>query len=135
MVDQGEGFLLYHTECPGLFSPTDLLHPDPQLDKLHTGPWRLQLLANIFSRPVVRRAKLLCIHRTYHPSGQIREMASEQLTAPLVITAGAIWPPVCATVVALRFYTRRVQTAQLGSDDWLTIPALVCHRAASGKHG
>ena len=60
-------------------------------------------------------------------------MASERLTAPLVITAGAIWPPVCATVVALRFYTRRAQTAQLGPDDWLTIPALVRHRSASGS--
>ena len=56
-------------------------------------------------------------------------MASERLTAPLVITAGAIWPPVCVTVVALRFYTRKTQTAKLGYDDWLTIPALVCHRA------
>ena len=44
MVDQGEGFLLYHTECPGLVSPTDLLHPHPQLHKVHTGIWRLQLL-------------------------------------------------------------------------------------------
>ena len=62
-------------------------------------------------------------------------MASERLTAPLVITAGAIWPPVCATVVALRFYTRKTQTARLGFDDWLTIPALVRHRAASVKKG
>ncbi|CAD6578657.1 MAG: hypothetical protein ASARMPREDX12_008926 [Alectoria sarmentosa] len=52
-------------------------------------------------------------------------MASERLTAPLVITAAAIWPPVCATVVVLRFYTRKTQTARLGSDDWLTIPALI----------
>lgn len=52
-------------------------------------------------------------------------MASERLTAPLVISAGAILPPVCAAVVALRFYTRKTQTATLGSDDWLTIPALI----------
>lgn len=60
-------------------------------------------------------------------------MASERLTAPLVISAGAILPPVCAAVVALRFYTRKTQTATLGADDWLTIPALVWHRAATGK--
>lgn len=58
-------------------------------------------------------------------------MASERLTAPLVITAGAIWPPVCVTVLALRFYTRKTQTAKLGFDDWLTIPALVHHHASS----
>ena len=62
-------------------------------------------------------------------------MASERLTAPLVITAGAVWPPVCAAVVALRFYTRKAQTVQLGPDDWLTVPALVCSRAVSGRKG
>ena len=62
-------------------------------------------------------------------------MASERLTAPLLITAGAIWPPVCAAVVALRFYTRRAQNIRLGPDDWLTIPALVCHHAASWAKG
>ncbi len=60
-------------------------------------------------------------------------MASERLTAPLVITAAAIWPPVCATIVALRFYTRKKQAAELGPDDWLTVPALVWHRASKGK--
>lgn len=60
-------------------------------------------------------------------------MASERLTAPLVISAAAIWPPVCAAVVAFRFYTRKTQTARLGADDWLTIPAFVWNRLASGK--
>lgn len=60
-------------------------------------------------------------------------MAGERLTAPLVITAAAIWPPVCATIVALRFYNRKTQAAELGPDDWLTVPALVWHRAAKVK--
>ena len=42
------------------------------------------------------------------------------------IAAGVIWPPLCAILVALRFYTRRVQHLDLFVDDWLTIPALVC---------
>lgn len=42
------------------------------------------------------------------------------------IAAGAVWPPLCAAAVALRFYARRVQGERLLLDDWLTIPALVC---------
>lgn len=42
-----------------------------------------------------------------------------------VIAVGAIWPPVCAIAVALRFYTRHLQEARLSLDDWLTVPALV----------
>ena len=53
-------------------------------------------------------------------------MANARLTAPLVIAAGAIWPPVCTTAVCLRFYTRHVQNNRLLADDWLLIPALVC---------
>ena len=52
-------------------------------------------------------------------------MADERLTAPLVISVGAIWHPVCATVVALRFHTRQSQNNRMLADDWLTIPALV----------
>ena len=52
-------------------------------------------------------------------------MAPIHITPPLLIAAGAIWPPVCATVVALRFIARRVQNVQLGIDDWLVLPALV----------
>lgn len=53
---------------------------------------------------------------------------SDNVVAPspaLVIAAGAVWPPLCAVAVALRFYTRRVQGASLMIDDWLTIPALI----------
>lgn len=53
---------------------------------------------------------------------------SDAVVAPSpsnVIAAGAVWPPLCAFIVALRFYTRRVQGARLLLDDWLTIPALV----------
>ena len=52
-------------------------------------------------------------------------MAPIHITPPLLIAAGAIWPPVCATVVALRFLARRVQSVQIGIDDWLILPALV----------
>lgn len=92
----------------------------------------LQLSPNIFSPSLVQGKKPFRVHRTQGLSSQTTDiMASERLTAPLIITAGAIWPPVCVSVVALRFYTRKTQNAMLGSDDWLTIPALVCHRAAS----
>ncbi|KAK3174659.1 hypothetical protein OEA41_001905 [Lepraria neglecta] len=52
-------------------------------------------------------------------------MADARLTAPLVIAAGAIWPPVCTIAVCLRFYTRHVQNNRLLADDWLLIPALI----------
>lgn len=52
-------------------------------------------------------------------------MASIRLTPPLVIAAGAIWPPVCVAVVTLRFVARRMQNAPLKADDWLVLPALV----------
>ena len=52
-------------------------------------------------------------------------MAGARLSAPLVIAAGAIWPPVCAIAVCLRFYTRHVQSNRLLADDWLLVPALV----------
>ena len=42
-----------------------------------------------------------------------------------VVAAGAAWPVLCAIVVLLRFYTRRIQHAKLLLDDWLTVPALV----------
>lgn len=42
-----------------------------------------------------------------------------------MIATGAIWPPVCAAVVGLRFMTRRAQRLKLGIDDWLVLPALV----------
>ncbi len=53
---------------------------------------------------------------------------SDSVVAPSpsnVIALGVVWPLLCAVVVALRFYTRRVQGARLLLDDWLTIPALV----------
>lgn len=52
-------------------------------------------------------------------------MAAIHIKPPLVIAAGAIWPPVCTTIVLLRFIARRAQKAQLGIDDWLVLPALV----------
>ena len=42
-----------------------------------------------------------------------------------VIAAGVVWPLLCAIVVALRFYTRRIQGAKLLKDDWLIVPKLV----------
>ena len=52
-------------------------------------------------------------------------MADIHIHAPLCIAAGAIFPPVCATLVALRFYARRAQGVGFGYDDWLVLPALV----------
>ncbi|CAG8949335.1 hypothetical protein HYFRA_00004961 [Hymenoscyphus fraxineus] len=42
-----------------------------------------------------------------------------------VMSAGIVLPLVCATVVGLRFYTRKSQKVALGLDDWLTIPSLI----------
>ena len=52
-------------------------------------------------------------------------MASIHVRAPLVLAAGAVLPPVCTGLVALRFYARRIQNANYGIDDWLTLPVLV----------
>lgn len=52
-------------------------------------------------------------------------MAPIHIKPPLLIAAGTIWPPVCATIVVMRFIARRGQRAQLGIDDWLVLPALV----------
>ncbi|KAL8962056.1 MAG: hypothetical protein Q9193_001488 [Seirophora villosa] len=51
-------------------------------------------------------------------------MASIELNTGLVIAAGAVWPPVCAGLVTLRFVARKVQRAPLQIDDWLVLPAL-----------
>lgn len=108
MADHGEGFLSYHPECPGMVSPTDLLYPHSP--SRQTSYWILTpvIAAKHLLSPLVRRSRnystfLVHVNR----SGQTGKMASERLTAPFVITAGAIWPPVCAIVVALRFYTRK----------------------------
>ena len=58
-------------------------------------------------------------------SGLNLAMASIHLTPPLVIAAGAVWPPLCAGLVALRFVARTVTRAPLRIDDWLVLPALV----------
>ncbi|MCJ1476422.1 hypothetical protein MMC13_005088 [Lambiella insularis] len=42
-----------------------------------------------------------------------------------IIALGAIWPPVCAVVMGLRFYVRRTQHATLEIDDWLILPAFI----------
>lgn len=55
-------------------------------------------------------------------------MADIQIHAPLCLAAGAVFPPVCAGLVALRFYARRQQGNRYELDDWLTIPALVRFR-------
>jgi hypothetical protein len=51
-------------------------------------------------------------------------MAHDQDPA-YVLTAGALFPPLCIIAVALRFYTRRVQKLELRLDDWLLLPSLV----------
>jgi len=42
-----------------------------------------------------------------------------------VLAAGAIFLTLCPIVVGLRFYTRAIQKAKIGIDDWLILPALV----------
>lgn len=53
-------------------------------------------------------------------------MAQIHIRAPLCIAAGAVLPPVCCGLVAMRFYARRQQNHRYQADDWLTLPALVC---------
>jgi len=50
-------------------------------------------------------------------------MASLTYSPALVISAGAIFPPVTGLFVALRLYTRRTQGIKIGPDDWLLVPA------------
>ena len=42
-----------------------------------------------------------------------------------VYAAGIIFPTLCTTFAALRFYTRSRQKARIGIDDWLILAALV----------
>ena len=49
------------------------------------------------------------------------------IRSPATIIAIAVLLPVLDIIaVAMRFITRRVQRLQLQTDDWLTLPALVC---------
>ena len=41
------------------------------------------------------------------------------------IAVGSALPAVCLIVVALRFWTRRLQKVQIGMDDWWAIAGLV----------
>ena len=41
------------------------------------------------------------------------------------IAVGSALPAVCLIVVALRFWTRRLQKVQIGMDDWLAVAGLV----------
>ena len=43
-----------------------------------------------------------------------------------VIAIGVLFPILGTAVVAARFYIRRSRKLQLGLDDWLCLPALVC---------
>lgn len=43
-----------------------------------------------------------------------------------VMASGAVFIALCPILLGLRFYTRRVQGARIGIDDWLLIPALLC---------
>ncbi|KAL9057863.1 MAG: hypothetical protein Q9162_002093 [Coniocarpon cinnabarinum] len=42
-----------------------------------------------------------------------------------VITLGSLLPAACIIVVALRFYTRHIQKALIGVDDWLALCGLI----------
>lgn len=58
-------------------------------------------------------------------------MAHVPIYAPLCLAAGAIFPPLCSGVVALRFYARKQEGNQYRIDDWLTVPALVREKLLS----
>lgn len=51
-----------------------------------------------------------------------------------VLAAGAIFIAVCTIIVTLRFFTRAVQKAKIGIDDWLVLPALVCEYPSHVGH-
>lgn len=52
---------------------------------------------------------------------------SLRVTPGFLWTVGTILPVVCTIVIGLRFTVRRAQHAKIGWDDWLLVPALVCH--------
>ena len=52
-------------------------------------------------------------------------MATIPISHGVLIASGTLFIPACSFVVALRFYTRRIQRVSLKTDDWLTVPALV----------
>ena len=47
------------------------------------------------------------------------------ITPGEVLAAGIVLPILGIVFVGLRFYTRMLQKASFGIDDWLTVPALV----------
>lgn len=51
-------------------------------------------------------------------------MAS-QLSVPELVSAGAVFPVLTIVFTGLRVYSRRLQQACLGVDDWLIFPAAV----------
>ena len=42
-----------------------------------------------------------------------------------MIAASTVLPALSIIIVALRFYVRKTQRAQIGIDDWLILPGLV----------
>lgn len=45
--------------------------------------------------------------------------------AQACIAIGSALPAVCLILVALRFWTRRLQKVQIGTDDWWAVAGLV----------
>lgn len=43
-------------------------------------------------------------------------MADVHIYAPLCVAAGAVFPPICAILVGLRFYARKKQRVSTGLD-------------------
>lgn len=58
-------------------------------------------------------------------------MAEIHIYAPLCIAAGALFPPICIGLVALRLVARKRGSLPIGLDDWLTVPACVCVESRS----
>ena len=52
-------------------------------------------------------------------------MATVQLPAGLTISCSVAFIPASTLLLGMRFYTRHVQRARIGIDDWIMIPAFV----------
>ncbi|MCJ1437277.1 hypothetical protein MMC27_006663 [Xylographa pallens] len=55
----------------------------------------------------------------------IDEISFVYATPGNIVAAASVLPALSIVLVSLRFYTRRIQRAQIGIDDWLTLPGLV----------
>lgn len=53
------------------------------------------------------------------------EISFKYVSPGQIITVSTVLPGLSIIFVALRFYVRKTQRAQIGIDDWLILPGLV----------